>query len=178
VIPVAIYIIIWIRKNAEFGWTSDKIRNLLMYKQLTKTPLTPLENEILTKKFGKHERRQIILSHDRKKQVLRKVYLIDVLAIFLLLTIIPTNPLLKPRLPMNPSTNEIQKFTGQIIALEYRFSTTLLGTPTASPTETVIHFHNLSVKIFGDIRLELGQNYTITINTKTHQCAAITRLQQ
>jgi len=46
-LPLSLPGLIWLKKNFEFGWNTQKIRNLLIYKELTKTDFTPLENEVV-----------------------------------------------------------------------------------------------------------------------------------
>jgi len=174
VLPLALPGLIWLKKNFEFGWSTQKIRNLLIYKELTKRELTPLENEVVQRYFGKRERTKLILSHDKVRSVGKKVYAVD----FIIICLIATSSTLTALPIINSSTNnnstdyEILQAYGQLIGLEYLYRSTWLGT-SANPTTTIIHLHNVSIALTGNIILELGQNYTISFNNGTKTLVSI-----
>lgn len=155
---IAGYGLLMVGKDLHFGWSGDKIRNLIMYKSLTKKELTPLELEVLNKHFGKHERKEIIRDESVKKKALYKVLVIDILMFLLLI------PGLMPILTNSESNNmQVYTVTGKVLMVDFTLQTQFM----TSKRETRIYFHNGSITFPGEISLEIGKNYTIYYKSKT-----------
>lgn len=75
---------IWLFKGINFGWSNQKINNLLRYKELIgEKTFTPLEQEILDRYFGKHQRKQLIIEEEKKTRWKRYVNVITVCSVVL-----------------------------------------------------------------------------------------------
>jgi hypothetical protein len=74
----------YILHNMRIGWTDDKIRNLILYKQLTKQTFTILEQQAIDQYFGKYQRKELILEDDRKRYYARLVWIADFLCVVLI----------------------------------------------------------------------------------------------
>lgn len=75
-------VMLWFVKSlgltSGLNWSSQKIENLLRYKQLTGEAFTPLEREVLNRYFGKHQRKELILDQDVKRKWWRYIRLITI----------------------------------------------------------------------------------------------------
>lgn len=157
---LGLYAVLSIGKDIHFGWTDKKIHNLLLYKQLTQNSLTPLENEAVQNYFGKHERKQLILSGDRRKAVTHQVYMIDTGAIVcLILGVMIITPSF---FATNPNSDNLTKTYGCVIGLEYHYAKGLFGTATNSVVTTIVYLNNDSIELLGKIELKIGKYYTIS----------------
>lgn len=166
----------------EFGWSTAKIRNFLLYKQINKTPLTPLENDVIQRYFGRNQRKELISDLHQRKQALIRIVLIDILVISLMLGTLPNtlNVIYPIDVGSNITPSQILTLTGKVITLEYRFSSTNffgMEFKSASPTITVIHLNTSSLMLDGNIQLELGQTYTITYDNRTKKCVSFSLLE-
>jgi len=155
---IAGYAILMIGKDLKFGWSGDKIRNLLMYKNLTKSELTPMELEVLDKHFGRHERKKIIMDHTVRRKALRKVLLIDILMLCLSLSI------LIPFGTRGQSNNpKVFSVSGKVLMVEFAYETGFMS----QTRQTRIYFHNGSILLHNEISLEIGKYYRIWYEVKT-----------
>ena len=74
----------YIIHSVKLSWNDDKIRNLILYKQLTGQPLSHLEQQAIDQYFGKYQRKKIILELAQKQSYTRLVWLVDVICVVLI----------------------------------------------------------------------------------------------
>lgn len=90
-----------------FEYSSGKVRNLLLYKMVTKQKFTPAEIQMLDKYFG-NTRKQLVRDYDETKTYKKIVQILDVGAVLIFLaTLMLLAMFIEPHVPNVEETLEL-----------------------------------------------------------------------